>query len=412
MRYTTSGLLVMLLVLGSASVYGQPATRAEEIEQHRREKVARLWPERESPMVKIVNDLVERGFREGVESGEGANGPQIVLGGMRSGQGMSVGIGYRRSDIWSERIGYRATARGTLQGAFLLDFNLDFKRLRSERFFATSRTKYESSPQMDFYGLGEDSLESNRSSYLLDDFATDIDTGFVIFDHLSAGLTGGVVDVHTGMGKRSGVPSTDEIFDEESAPGLDQDTYFLRWGGFLAYDYRDHPAGPTGGGFYGVRFRRYSDRDLHQFGFRQTELEFQQYIPYFNKNRVIAMRASAVLSFADEGQQVPFYLMPTLGGNDDLRGFARYRFYDNDRIFVSIEYRWHAFVGLQMAVFADAGKVIPNREDVDLSDLDWSGGMGFRFRLMNAVVSRIDFAAGREGFRWMWTFGDIYQVHY
>jgi len=60
-------------------------------------------------MVDRVNSLAERGFREGLDSGHGVNGPQLVLGGMRPGQGFSAGLGYRRSDLWQERLGYRAT---------------------------------------------------------------------------------------------------------------------------------------------------------------------------------------------------------------------------------------------------------------------------------------------------------------
>ena len=60
----------------------QPKTREEAIEQARRDKMARLWPERESPLADQVNQLVERGLLDGFESGKGANGWQIVLGGM------------------------------------------------------------------------------------------------------------------------------------------------------------------------------------------------------------------------------------------------------------------------------------------------------------------------------------------
>jgi len=123
-------LAVLLLITGSTASAQEletstPTTRAEAIAEEFAEKVASLWPERQSAMVPRVNGVVERGSG-GLDSGKGANGPQLVLGGMRSGQGMSVGIGYRRSDLWRERIGYRATARGTLQGAYMLDFNLDF----------------------------------------------------------------------------------------------------------------------------------------------------------------------------------------------------------------------------------------------------------------------------------------------
>ena len=42
--------------------------------------------------------------------------------------------------------------------------------------------------------------------------------------------------------------------------------------------------------------------------------------------------------------------------------------------------------------------------------LEWSAGIGFRFKVMDAVVTRIDFAGSREGFRFMWTFSDIFKA--
>ena len=47
-------------------------------------------------MVALANALAERGFKEGNEDERGASGPQFVLGGMRSGQGLAAGIGWRR----------------------------------------------------------------------------------------------------------------------------------------------------------------------------------------------------------------------------------------------------------------------------------------------------------------------------
>jgi hypothetical protein len=65
-----------------------------------------------------------------------------------------------------------------------------------------------------------------------------------------------------------------------------------------------------------------------------------------------------------------------------------------------------------MAVFVDAGKVVPQLADIDLSELEWSGGVGFRFKIQGAYIMRIDFAAGREGFRYMWTFSDIFKTRW
>ena len=425
----TTWTLALLLVAGGAGrawaqVPGAPAaepapdaapppqTRAEAIEQARREKAALLWPEHESPMVRQVNSLLERGLKEGLESGLGASGLQFVLGGMRSGQGASAGVGYARRDLWRERLAYRATVRGTVNRAYMLDADVDFKGVRSDRSFLKWYSKFESSPRMDYYGTGTNSSEGARTSYLYEDFTTDLNLGLEPVPGFRLGVTGGFMTTRVGRGNRGDVPSIEEVFDETTATGLNDDPEFLRWGTFVVFDHRDLQSGPRSGGLYGVRFRQYSDVGLNKFSFRQSEFEAQYYLPYFNKTRVIALRASAVLSFRDSSQQVPFYLQPTLGGNDDLRGFARYRFTDDHAVFMSVEHRWHAFTGLDTALFFDAGKVTSEKKRLNLSDLKYSGGIGFRIRLLDAVVSRIDFAVSREGFRAMWTFSDINKVRW
>ena len=331
---------------------------------------------------------------------------------MRSGQGFSAGLGYRRRDLWRDRLSYRATARGTVNLAYLLDFDLDFKSVRSERSSVNWYTKFESSPRMDYYGQGNSSNENDRTSYLYEDLTTDVHAAFTPARFLRLGLTGGFVGPHVGSGQRGGVPSTEERFDPATAPGLGDDPTFARWGAFIAFDHRDTRSGPRGGGVYGVRFRQYADLDLDRYSFRQAEFEAQHYLPYFNRMRVIALRATTVLSFPTEGQVVPFYLQPTIGGNDNLRGFPRYRYYDDHAVFFSVEHRWHASNVLDMAVFVDAGKVAPELADIDLSDLEWSGGIGFRIKALGAYIMRIDFAAGREGFRAMWTFSDIFKTRW
>jgi hypothetical protein len=387
-----------------------PRTREEAIAAERADKLAELWPERQSPMVGRVNRLVERGLKEGLDSGKGASGPQIVLGGMRPGQGFSAGLGYRRSDLWNERLGYRATARGTLQGGYLFDFNLDFQGLRGERAAIRWYTKYESSPDIDFYGLGNASPKENRTSFEYNDLTTDVDAAYQALRHVELGFTAGYLGARTDRGHDDDFTPIDEAFSPEEIPGIAQDTHFTRIGAFVDVDFRDSKTGPRSGGVYGMRYREYWDVDRKVFAFRQTEFEFQQYFPYYNRSRVVAVRTALLLSFPKEGNQLPVYLQPVLGGNDDLRGFGGYRFRDNHSLFIGAEHRWHASSNLDMAAFVDAGKVVPLKTDaVNVSRLNYSGGIGFRVRVRSAVVTRIDFAASREGFRMVWTFSDIYK---
>ncbi len=414
------GFVALLFLPGSHLLMGQFQSRAQEIQSARADKRAHLWPETESPLVQRVNQLMERGLLEGAQTGQGANGWQVVLGGMRSGQGMSVGIGYRRSDLFNDKLGFRTTFRGTVQLASLVDFELTFPKLQTERAFFNLYAKYENSPQVDFYGTGPDSSEDDRSNYRLKTAGLDLRAGYKVFGWLGLGINAHLINVHTGPGTRSGVPSIEEkllrfgcvvsCYEVGTAPGFAEDTYYGGFGGFTFFDYRDSPSGPRSGGLYGARLRHFTDLGLGKFSFRQIDYEAQQYIPYFNKTRVIALRALVTMTYENSGNTIPFYADPKLGGNDSLRGFQRYRFYDKHALVLTAEHRWHAFSGLDMAIFVDAGKVASRKSDLDLTDLEVSYGAGFRFKLNEAYFMRIDFAGGREGFRFMWTFSDIFKV--
>ena len=389
-------------------VAAQPQTRADVIATERADKLAELWPERQNAMVDLVNGFVERGFKEGLDSGRGGNGFQGTVGGMRAGQGLSLGVGYRRSDLLHEQLDYRSTARVSGHGGYMFDADLDFKSLRTERTSVRWYSKYEHSPSIEYFGEGNASSKDNRTSYRFDDFASDFLASFQLVRNLHVGATAGYYRVHTAPSGQSDLPPIDEAFSSTSLPGFGQDTEYGRVGALVYYDSRDSRTGPRDGGLYGARYREYWDVRLQSFAFRQAEFEAQRYLPYFNRGRVIAIRAAAVLSFPKDNGTVPLYLQPTLGGSDDLRGFTNYRFRDYHSLSIGLEHRWHAFSLLDMSAFVDAGKVVPLKSELTPTHLHVSGGLGFRVRLRSAVVSRTDFAASREGFRIVWTFSDVF----
>ena len=405
--------IVLLIFNGSDLLQGQPAgaeakTRAEQIELARRDRVTRLWPERESPMVKQANKLLERGFKEGAGSGKGANGPQILLGGMRAGQGTAFGFGYRRSDLFRDHLGFRVTGRGTFQKAYMFDLEVTSPELQSDHFRFGFYTKYENSPQMDFYGLGPDSEEENRTSYRFEDFFADLRMSLDLFRYFRINAHGGSLHVNTGQGQRKGYPSIEEVYPPESTPGLAQQTDFWQLGGSLQFDYRDFPGDPRGGGNYLVGVTQYWDRKLDVHTFRNLDLMAEQYIPYFNRTQVLVLRAQTRMAWANEGQEVSFYMMPVLGGNHFLRGFTWYRFRDVNSLILTAEHRWHVFSGGHAALFVDAGKVVHERSDINFQDLEVIGGFGLRFQMESRVFMRIEVAGSREGFRLIWTFDNVF----
>ena len=104
---------------------------------------------------------------------------------------------------------------------------------------------------------------------------------------------------------------------------------------------------------------------------------------------------------------MPFYQQVTLGGADDLRGWPRFRFYDNNSLTGNLEYRWEISPGFDMALFGDAGKVMAKPGHLGLSDLHGSAGFGFRFKSRTALAMRIDVGFSSDGVRFWWTFNGL-----
>jgi outer membrane protein assembly factor BamA len=112
---------------------------------------------------------------------------------------------------------------------------------------------------------------------------------------------------------------------------------------------------------------------------------------------VIATRFKTSLTTPRQGTFAPFYLEPRLGGQDDLRGFRPYRFYDQNSVLVQGEYRWTVMEPLEVALFGDGGKVFHEWRNFSLGGLEADAGVGLRVRRNEFVPFRLDIGFSREG---------------
>jgi hemolysin activation/secretion protein len=101
---------------------------------------------------------------------------------------------------------------------------------------------------------------------------------------------------------------------------------------------------------------------------------------------------------------VPFFLMPSLGGGNFLRGFRNYRFRDRHAILLTGEYRWYAQEYLDGVLFYEAGKVAPTIGDLDLDHLERSYGVGLQVHSPGTTMLRLELARSREGLRFIFGF--------
>ena len=401
----SAGWVIPLLLLGYP-LPAQVTSRAEETEAARQEKARRLEPEESSRAERVLLTIKDKRLVERFTAG--IAGFRLAVGGLVSGSGFALGPEYLRRDLADGGVIVRASARASAKRYQLYDVQLTLPKLYQRKLFVDLYAVHRNYPRIDYYGPGPDSRKTGRSDYRLEDTSYDLTAGVKPLRHLSVGGSLGLLQVNVGPGTDRRFVSTEKIYTPATTPGIDNQSDFLRGGFFAQYDYRDNPGGPRKGGNYLFRYTWNSDRALALHSFRRMDLEVQQYIPFFNRRRVIALRGKSVLTYTGDGQRVPFYLQPTLGGSEDLRGFRPFRFYDDNLVVLNAEYRWESFSGLDMAVFADGGKVFHQRAQWNLKDLEGSAGFGFRFNVRNNVFMRIDVGFSHEGFQLWLKFNNVF----
>jgi hypothetical protein len=193
------------------------------------------------------------------------------------------------------------------------------------------------------------------------------------------------------------VPSVEQVYTPETLAGLGARPVYAHSLATVGLDSRAARGYARRGGFYAVTIHDYSDPD-HQHGFNQVDYEAIQHIPILRESWVISLHGLAQTTYGKSGQQIPFFMMPSIGGGSDLRAYTSWRLRDLNSLVLQAEWRVIVNRFLDMALFVDAGKVAARRTNLDLSGLMSDVGLGFRLHGPAATPLRIEFTHGREGF--------------
>ena len=395
MQRTCGSLLLAALLSPVCGVGQEVSSRAEQITQERLEKAKDLSPPKPDALEDRIN-MVDKKIIQRLLAQRSGFG--VRLGGLVTGSGFALGPSYNRLDLLNENLQVKISAAGSLKLYYSVDGVVSFPHLLNNHLVVDMYARHSDSPQIAYYGPGPNSSNDNRTDYRREDTIFSGRIGARLHRYVLIGFTGGYNWINIGPGTSDDYPSTDTVFTPQQVPGLGTQSPYAYFGPFLQVDRRDKRDDPHRGTNVVVAYNGVED-NLGIYSFRVGQALVEQYIPFFNEKRVIALRFRSNLTWPDQGNAVPFYLQPTLGGSEDLRGFAQYRFYDNNDFFMNAEYRWEVAPALDMALFFDAGKVFPKPGDISFSGLRKDGGFGFRFKSRDAVAFRVDFGFSDEGFQ-------------
>ncbi len=370
----------------------QERTRAEQIEAARRAKAAELAVPPRPNKVETVIDYIEDS-RLFPRLFNPPRGWFAQVGGLGEGNGLTMGGGYRQPTGLGT---VNVRALGSMRQSGLIGVDLTRNFLPRDAGFITASVARRHEAAQRYYGTGPDSSLDDRTSYGLSALQLDLTAGVRITSWLTGTAGVGFLNPDvTASSETSRVPGTSVAFVERQLPGIEVQPDFVITHVGARIDTRN-TLNPRRGGLYQAQLRRFSDRNGGAYGFSSTRIDLQQFFPFWNETRVLAVRVMTEHADGLGQAQVPFYLQPTLGGARSLRGYDRQRFRDRSVLLLSAEYRYELNPFLMAAVFYDAGQVAPDWTDFRLKDLRDNYGIGFRFGYSNAVALRADVAFGGE----------------
>jgi outer membrane protein assembly factor BamA len=207
----------------------------------------------------------------------------------------------------------------------------------------------------------------------------------------------------SGSGSRR--PPVEEVFTALELPGIAADPTYVHSFASAGIDSRTGPGFSRTGTLLRATLHDYRQQNEGRWSFRRVDAIAQQLIPIFHGNWVIDLSVRASTTDARARNGVPFFLMPTLGGGRELRGYSSYRFRDRHSLVGTAEYRWYVQEYVEMAVFYDAGKVVRRKGDLDFTGLKSNVGIGLRFHTPGTTVLRLEVARSTEGARFIFGFG-------
>jgi hypothetical protein len=330
------------------------------------------------------------------------------LSNMPTGAGwISAGPGYRHW-FFGDQMFIDGSAAISWRAYKMAQARFELPQLARSRLAVGTHVRWQDLTQVTFFGDGPESLETNRSEYRLKStniaaYATVRPVQWLAIDGRVGWLDRPSILTPAGSFKR-GNPATQDVFNSDPVFSMAIQPSFGYRQTSVTIDTRDHRSHPTTGGVYRAAWTGFTDQDLGTFSVRRSEVEAARFIPVSRSRVVLALHGWLSASDTAEDGWVPFYLQPSLGGHNTLRGYTDYRFHDRNSLVVNVEARFALFTHVDAAVFADAGNVGARVADLNLDQRSY--GVGWRMHTRESTFARIDLAHGAEGWNILFRLSD------
>ena len=239
-----------------------------------------------------------------------------------------------------------------------------------------------------FFGIGNNTLKSDEENYTPRTTRFEINLIRNFFSIENGKLNAGIrYDFRN-----------DNILKKEADGKLETEIIAGNNGGITSglgvsinFDSRDNSFSTTSGEYLDFSTTLYKKILGSDFSFNRFTIDLRKFysISILDTTHVFAFQV-----FTDfTNGTVPFYLLPTFGGENNLRGIYNGRFRDNNSFFLQGEYRFPVFWRFGLALFGGIGEAFRKINYFSLSELKLAGGIGIRGSVIpeDKISVRIDF---------------------
>lgn len=239
-----------------------------------------------------------------------------------------------------------------------------------------------------FWGIGNSTEEKGTEAYTTNVFAASLNVQVPAI-WFSADRAGIILDYnYTKIDDKK----DNTYLKDDSVTGSNGGTLF-GIGTDLVWDSRDNLFFPNKGNYRYLKIIFYPS-SLSDFVFHSFEADIRHYTS-FSPDHILAGN----VYFAAAGGDVPFYMLPALGGGNRMRGYFKGRYRDNVYSMAQLEYRRYFWRRLGFVVFAGLGDVAPGLMKFRFNDLKYSYGLGLRYlyNKKQKLNLRMDVGFGNDG---------------
>jgi hypothetical protein len=333
--------------------------------------------------------------------------------------GVVLGIGYRPKPWRAANVFKIPVARAAFSQHkyWAIDGSFAWQGVGEREWRVEPYARFRSMKRLNYFGLGGESNEADRATYALLERRAGAYGYMRPVGWLAVGGRGERLWMSASGGQNPDVPSVELAFPPSALAGFAESIHYLHISGFVNVNYPYvRSERPRRGGDYMASFGLYRDVSGASHSFTRVEVEGHERFTVFGTGRQLTLHARLSSSTAASGRSVPFYMLDTLGGADNLRGFQEeivggdettatlrpfesFRFRDLATIFFQIEFRQR--VGMSpvfVSFFADAGSVGSGVRRLSTVGLRRGAGVGVGLYRANALAIRAEFSLwGGEG---------------